>query len=140
MRWTKTDSRIARIAGVILFVFGIGLATLSVWIIERQLTFHGALSLDVLTVVLVLSVISLFCIVVGYRLAFNRPNRYGSILSPSAWIVLGAIFGILGLGTTAYVVIFKLFDTQFITAVVSPFVFAVLCWRASAAARKRVHQ
>lgn len=130
---------LARIAGAVLFLFGIALAALSVWLVERQLTLHGTVAVDAQIGVLIFGIISLFCIVVGYRLAFNHPNRYGSILSPTAWIVLGAMFGFLGLGITAMVLVYKLFDTQFITPVVSPYVFAVLCWRASAVARKRSH-
>lgn len=39
-----------------------------------------------------LAVISLFCLLVGYRLTFQKPNRYNSILSPVGWCILGSIF------------------------------------------------
>lgn len=39
----------------------------------------------------VLAIVAAFCFVVGTRLTLNRPNARGSLLSPAAWIVLGAV-------------------------------------------------
>lgn len=35
--------------------------------------------------------VAAFCFVTGSRLALNRPNARGSLLSPTAWIVLGTV-------------------------------------------------
>src|SRR3954466_3228813 len=42
--------------------------------------------------------IALFCLSVGYRLFFNRPKRYGSILGPVSWWLLAGFWGLLTIG------------------------------------------
>ena len=86
---------VARIAGAILalagavLLFGVGLVCVRALSIPRLLEHGGSI------VLLVLGGIAVFCLSVGYRLTFNRPNRYGSFLSPLGWRILCAVFLIL---------------------------------------------
>jgi hypothetical protein len=73
--------------------------------------------------------LSIFCLVVGYRLALNRPNRYGSILPPTAWAVLAGIFGTAGLAFGATTLTAKVPLRGALLGSVSTLMFAVLCWR-----------
>ena len=88
----------ARVSGAVLLVFGIGFAALSLWMIERQLSLRGTIERDAAVFLAVASVLCAFCCTVGYRLAFNRPNRYNSILSPTSWTVLAASLGSISIG------------------------------------------
>jgi ATP-dependent Clp protease adapter protein ClpS len=82
---------IVRIIGSVLLLFGIGLAILAIFAVERQLTVPGTLMTGVLVPV-ILGLISAFCLPVGCRLLFNRPAANGSILSPLGWRVLAITF------------------------------------------------
>jgi ATP-dependent Clp protease adapter protein ClpS len=82
---------IVRIIGGVLLMFGIALAILAIFAVERELTVHGTLMTGVL-VPLILCLISAFCLPVGCRLLFNKPAANGSILSPLGWRVLAISF------------------------------------------------
>jgi hypothetical protein len=93
----------ARIYGLIALLMGLGLSALAVAIVYAQLSFYGFLPLNPFAAVVGLASVGFFCLAVGYRLFFNRPNKYDSLLSPLAWyafstalafsaIVLGVIF------------------------------------------------
>src|SRR5262245_47715125 len=49
-----------------------------------------AIGADVFMVVL--AIVGVFCVYVGWRLFFNRPNRFGSILTPLGWRALCGLF------------------------------------------------
>jgi hypothetical protein len=124
---------VARIAGAVVLMFGIGVGALAIWIIERQLTLRGAIQGDAIAFVLGLSILSLFCATLGYRLVRNRPNRYQSILSPTAWIMLALSFGAMGLAAVVY----NLYVTKYVEVGVSVAVSSILiygCIRARKAA------
>jgi succinate dehydrogenase/fumarate reductase cytochrome b subunit len=89
---------VTRIAGAVLLASGILSAVLASWIVERQLEFHGALALRSPPAVMVICfvLVAAFCLMVGYRLLLNRPNRYGSLLSPTGWRLLASFFVALG--------------------------------------------
>ena len=123
---------VARFAGGILLAFGILLAILAAWIIERQLEFQRALALRSPAVVMVIcfGIVAAFCSTVGYRLLFNRPNRYRSLLSPTGWRVLAAFFVALGVGLGAVAI--PRADYEFLIAVPP---LGLLVYRCLAAAR-----
>jgi hypothetical protein len=87
----------ARVAGAALLAFGLGLAALAVWMVERRLSLSGGLEPGVAAVIAVFAALALFCLLAGYRLLFDRPNRYGSLLSPLGWRVLATFFFALAL-------------------------------------------
>jgi hypothetical protein len=133
----KMNPIIIRITGSILFLVGIGFVVSSLWIIIGQFALLGTVRLNALPLVLGLGLISFFCIVVGYRLTFNRPNKYGSILSPISWIVLGLIFGVFGLGIIISIIFINHFPTRFISVAIFSILFAAVCWYAGSLARKQ---
>jgi|HubBroStandDraft_1064217.scaffolds.fasta_scaffold54424_1 ATP-dependent Clp protease adapter protein ClpS len=85
----RASALIARVAGAVLLAFGTGLSILAIWVVERQFTLRGSLQLTAIAMVMGFSLLAAFCFPVGYRLLLNRPNRYGSLLSPAGWVVLG---------------------------------------------------
>jgi O-antigen/teichoic acid export membrane protein len=125
---------LARLAGLVLLLFGIAVGALTGVGIERQLVYSGTIERSAVILLSVLVVVSAFCTFVGYRLVFNRPNRYGSLLSPNAWIVLAGVFATVGLLFTVLFFSHKLGVSGFLAAAASSFAFAVMCWRARAAA------
>jgi ATP-dependent Clp protease adapter protein ClpS len=92
---------IARIIGGASLAFGIAAGTLAVWAIDRQFASRGVVEISAAAVIVVFPSISAFCCLVGFRLAFNRPNRHGSVLSPLGWKLLGCSFSIVALTMAA---------------------------------------
>jgi ATP-dependent Clp protease adapter protein ClpS len=97
----KNGRLMARIIGGVSLAFGIGSAILAVWAIDRQFAIRGGLQTSAAMVILVFLIIAAFSSLVGYRLLFNRPNRNGSILSPTGWKMLALCFCIVGLTIAA---------------------------------------
>jgi hypothetical protein len=95
----------------------------------RQLESVAGADWTVLAFISVLSLLSIFCLVVGYRLAFNRPNRYGSMLPPTAWAFLAGIFAIAGLGSAATTFAAKGSLRGALPGGVSALMLGALCWR-----------
>jgi ATP-dependent Clp protease adapter protein ClpS len=93
----KNGRLVARIIGGVSLAFGVAAAILAVWAIDRQFAIRGFVQVSAALVVVVFLSIAAFCCLVGYRLAFNRPNRHGSVLSPTGWKMLGLGFLIVAL-------------------------------------------
>jgi hypothetical protein len=122
-------SVLARAAGAVLLVFGVALGALGSVAVLRHIESIAAVDWTATLVLALFGVLSIFCLAVGYRLAFNRPNRYGSILPPAAWAVLAGIFGIAGLAFGATTFTAKVPLRGALLGSVSTLMFAVLCWR-----------
>src|SRR5262245_18579609 len=86
-----------RLAGAIMLAFGIGLAILALWMMERQDTLHREVELGTAVFVAILVTVSACSLLVGYRLVLNRPNRHGSIMPPIGWKILAGVFCSMGL-------------------------------------------
>jgi ATP-dependent Clp protease adapter protein ClpS len=97
----KNGRLIARIIGGVSLAFGLAAAILAVWAIDRQFAIRGMVQISAAAVIVVFLSISAFCCLVGYRLLFNRPNRHGSILSPTGWKTLGLSILIVALTMAA---------------------------------------
>ncbi len=82
------------VGGVTLWV-GVAFGALLCWSLYR-LASPSARSIDMPIVVFLgaVAVIALFCLSVGYRLFFNRPSPYGSILGPVGWRICGGFLGL----------------------------------------------
>lgn len=78
-----THKMIARVAGVVLLAAGVALAALAIAIALRA----GGSIIGFFP-----GVIAVFCLLAGYRLALDRPNRFGSLLSPVGWQILAGCF------------------------------------------------
>ena len=81
-----------KLTGAIASAFGAGLAALCVWALYRIVLVGAGASPGVFTFFLVVVPTAVFCLLVGFRLLFNRPNRHGSLLPLSGWLFLALLF------------------------------------------------
>jgi hypothetical protein len=133
----NVDAVFARLIGVVAGLIGIaamalaGLASYKVYLLE-----HRAPGFVLIAVFLVIGV---FFFLVGWRLLLNRPNRYGSVLSPVGWRVLGILFAVVGIGLFAFFVgtMTLTLDTISTTAVpvIASAIFSYWCFRSASRAR-----
>lgn len=86
--------KVARVVGAILLTCGFALGALVVLAL-----IHGVGSSYSGLVILLVGVAALgmLCLLLGLRLVLYRPNRHGSLLSPTSWQVLAGFFLILAL-------------------------------------------
>jgi len=96
----KNGRLITRIIGGVSLAFGIASAILAVWAIDRQFAIRGIVQVSAAAAIVMFLSISAFCCLVGYRLVFS-PNRDGSLLSPTGWMMLALCFCIIGLTLAA---------------------------------------
>jgi hypothetical protein len=95
MRATKNPgipASTVRVVGIVAGLIGLAFIALAGLLIIRQIQFRKTVPPDVLLFVLAVSPIAFFFVTAGWRLTLNRPNRYGSFISPTAWRLLAAIF------------------------------------------------
>lgn len=83
---------IARLAGAVLLIFGAALAGLFMFGTQRLIALGQLAKLNSVLAIGSIGLIACFCIVVGYRLALDRPNRNQSVLPPMGWYALTLIF------------------------------------------------
>jgi len=129
-------SGLARIAGAILTLFGVGLFALTVLIVIRQWGFYDHLNREVLIAVFVMWAAAAVFLTLGYRLVLNRPNRYGSLLHPNVWLALS-----VGLVAVTLLMVRAYFLSRGPKApsaflFTAPLLIAVWCWMAGMAARR----
>jgi tetratricopeptide (TPR) repeat protein len=124
---------LARVAGAVLLMFGASLGVLAGVGVLRRIESFAGVDRTAIVFIAVLGLLAAFCLAVGYRLALNRPNRYGSMLSPTAWALLAGLFGVAGLGFGATTFATKGPLRGALLAGVSALMLAVLCWRKRAA-------
>jgi hypothetical protein len=95
---------VARGTGGVLSWFGVALIGVFLWLVYVMVTESRPFSVGLVSFLTGLFVVGAFCLVVGFRMYLNRPNRYGSVLTPTGWNVLGLFFatGAVALGTTAF--------------------------------------
>lgn len=121
---------LARLAGIVLLLFGLGLIGLIGLFFMRNSSSLGARLQDAVLLLLIFGVVGSFCCSVGYRLTFNRPASNGSILSRHAWVALAVVFTLLGLLTTALIFLARKGAGGAIPGAICSFAFAALCWKA----------
>ena len=95
----STEKGMARVAGAVFCVLGLAIGIFSVFAIARLISFKGNIRAPGLYAFLGLLLLGIFCIATGYRLVFNRPNRYQSVLPPWGWYALALAFAALAAGT-----------------------------------------
>jgi hypothetical protein len=120
---------VSRLVGLAFAIIGLGLASLAAFIIWRQIESLGSIETVAAVLLIVLVPIAWFCTSTGWRLALNRPNRYGSIIRPWAWRTLAVIFLLLAIT----LVVFSSIEAKILSAwpAVGAIAFAFLCfWRA----------
>src|SRR5437868_6942110 len=91
-----THKFIARIAGAILLLFGVGLVAFALWATARIFSSEARSGYFARMVVVVFLGLGLLLSSMGLRLVANRPNKYQSMLPPVGWDVLSFVFFALG--------------------------------------------
>jgi len=92
----RTNQVIATLSGFVLLVAALGLAILITWIVARQLVIAADMNRTVLLLSAAIAAVAGVCGTIGFRLAFNRPNRYHSLLPPFGWYAMAAVFVAFG--------------------------------------------
>jgi hypothetical protein len=115
--------------GLVCETFGVGLLVLLVWTTYKLFILGKTPDTLALIFLLVLLVIMTFCLTVGYRLLFNRPNNHGSLLSPKAWRLLGGIFAAIALVLLVFVIVSKAYSQ--LAAVAYSVLFCTWCFHAA---------
>lgn len=87
-----TGRFLLRTAGGVLSWVGIGLLALLIWLISAALDHPRVIDEKWIAICVALLVVGAFCALVGFRMFLNRPNKYGSVLSPIGWNILGSVF------------------------------------------------
>ena len=129
VRDQPANSIFARLAGVVFGIIGVGLGSLAAFIAWRQFESRGTIETAAAVLLVVLIPIAWFCASTGWRLAWNRPNRYGSIVRPWAWRTLAGIFLVFAIT----LVVFATMEAKLLSAwpALGAVAFALLClWRA----------
>jgi len=83
---------IARVVGVAMTAVGTAFVVLALFLVIRQIQLYGTVQSDALIFVVAVIPIAIFFLTAGWRLTLNRPNRYGSFLSPIVWRLLALVF------------------------------------------------
>jgi hypothetical protein len=78
--------------GAIALVVGIALAWLFAFIATKVAARPIGIDITVLVVESLVGGAALFFLTIGWRMALNRPNKQGSILSPWLWYLLAVFF------------------------------------------------
>ena len=125
----KVDAVFARLIGLVAGTIGIAAMALAGWASFKVYPLeHRAPGFVVIGAFLVIGV---FFLLVGWRLLLNRPNRYGSILSPVGWRVLGSLFAFfVGTMTLTLDTILKV-----AAPVIGSAIFSYWCFRSARRAR-----
>jgi len=125
------------IGGVMLWI-GVAFIFLFVWAAYKLAQLDHVADFWAFVLLGVFALIATFSSLVGWRMFLNRPNRYGSILSPLGWRVLAGVFGVSGVGVLAASVALLRNDdsSTFVIAAVTSIAFcAIFCHLCLMAAR-----
>ena len=121
----------AKLVGGVMLWIGVAAIALLAFFSYKALALKPV-PLGAFVVLAVLLALGAFFLVVGWRLFLNRPNRYGSILGPAGWRVLGAVlFILLALAACGLLIFMRSAEFDYAAAcalLVSIGVFSALCF------------
>jgi len=135
----RVNAIFAKVIGGVLLWIGVTFIALFVWASYKISVLNRALELGAFALLVAFAILAAFCSLIGWRLFLNRPNRFGSILSPLGWRILGAMFAVFA---AAFVVFWIMLlrdgaSTELmVTAVTSVASCAVFCYWCLSAARQ----
>ena len=86
---------VVKVVGGVLLSIGVAFGAFLLWFSYRVLLPKLPTDPWIFVFQAVVAVVALFCLSVGYRLFLGRPNRYGSILGPASWRILGGFWSLL---------------------------------------------
>ena len=131
----QVNAIFAKVIGGVMLWIGVAFLGLLVWAVFKLMLLDRRPEFGALALLGVFAVVGAFCALVGWRLFLNRPNRFGSILGPVGWRILGGVFGFSALAFIVFAVALLrdgslsqgVFAT-FVTAVVSCSIFSHWCF------------
>ena len=139
----RVSALFAKGIGVVMLAMGIALAGLFVWATYKISSLNETPDFGAFVLLAIFGVLAAFCSLVGWRLALDRPNRFGSILSPAGWRLLAGIFAALAAGLIIFSAVLMRESASSnvlimaITSVVSCAVFCHWCLFAARQAQTR---
>lgn len=83
---------IQRAVGVAALLVGVALAVLFAVGALKLTTRDEVAETTVLIFIAIVGVLAALFLSVGLRMTLNRPNRYGSLLTPGLWFLIAALF------------------------------------------------
>jgi hypothetical protein len=126
---TPAPASLVRFVGLVMSAFGVALAMFCLWAVYWLWILDRLDRLFSWFLIGGSTTIAVFCLLVGSRLFFMRTNRYGSLLTPRGWRILGSVF----YSTTGAMCIAALVSQRYILAIACPLTVGsgVLCFRAA---------
>ena len=100
----RANRWLVKIVGGVLLWFGLAGDALFFWAIYKVVSFGESPQWTMYFLIAGFAIIGMFCLSVGWRLFLDRPNRYGSILTPLSWRILGTLFGVAGAAFAGFIV------------------------------------
>lgn len=98
----RVNAIFAKVIGGVMLWIGVAFFALFAWASYKIMVLNRAPDYWAFVLLGVFALLATFCSLVGWRLFLNQPNRFGSILSPLGWRILGGVFGVLA---TAFVIV-----------------------------------
>ncbi len=93
----KVDGWMAKFVGAVLLWIGVVFAGLTMWAIYKVSLLPQPEYIARYAIAAGFSLIGIFGFSVGWRLFWNKPNRYGSVLGPIGWGLLCLLFAACGI-------------------------------------------
>jgi hypothetical protein len=138
----QVNAVLAKIIGGVLLWIGVAFLGLFVWALHKVVIIGRPLDTFAFVMLGVFAVLATFCALVGWRLFLNRPNRFGSILGPFGWRVLGTMFGVMAAAAFVHSVVLlrngESSEGVLVTAVTTLVSCAIFCHWCFLAARRAV--
>ncbi|MCW8879267.1 MAG: hypothetical protein OQJ89_02695 [Kangiellaceae bacterium] len=125
----KVTNAYARLIGFASFLIGLIALIFASW--AGYLGLHADFSSVAVVFLGVVFLVSAFFLNVGWRMLMNRPNRYGSILSPLSWVIVGFLFTAAAVLVSSILAKISSGSPDFVNTVISLiscFVFAGSCF------------
>lgn len=134
----RVNAVFAKIVGGVMLWIGVVFVGLFIWASYKIMSLNRTPQLGAFLVLGAFAILAVFCSMIGWRLFLNRPNRFGSLLSPLGWRILGIMFGILAVAFSTFFVVVLLRDSAStellvtaVTSVASCAIFSHWCWSAA---------
>lgn len=133
----RVNAVFAKVIGGVMLWIGVAFGVLLVWASYKTAMLNRPLEFVPLLFLAGFAILAAFCSLVGWRLFLYRPNRFGSILSPWGWRILGGMFGASAVGLLAFWVVLLrdgasiALQVTAVTSVASSAAFCIWCLTAA---------
>lgn len=118
---------LVRACGFVMSALGVAIGAAGLWFVYRLWVLDRLNPPVDLVFVAVSVTIAVFCVMVGLRLYLNRPNRYGSLMTPTGWTILGSVFNLAAVTVGLVGVVWGVY--LLLLALVPAAVLSLMCFR-----------